>query len=76
VIVALAAPFNIMLPNVVAPSRKVTVPVGVPAACEVTCAVNVTDCPMREGFNEEVKVVVVPLLLSIVIAPPVTVPKN
>jgi hypothetical protein len=49
---ALSAP----VPSVVAPSLKVTVPVGVPAV-EVAVAVNVTDCPNLLGFSDEVRVV-------------------
>ncbi len=45
-------------PNLVAPSMKVTVPVGVPAVA-VTVAVKVTRCPLVEGFSEETSVVVV-----------------
>ena len=41
-------------PSVVAPSRKVTVPVGTPAPEEGwTVAVKVTDCPNTEGLAEE-----------------------
>lgn len=42
--------------RVVEPSRKATVPVGVPVA-EVTVAVKVTALPKTEGFREEVKAV-------------------
>ena len=38
------------MPRVVAPSLKVTVPVGVPLA-PVTVAVKVTDCPTVDGFE-------------------------
>src|SRR5712691_8943118 len=43
------------------PSRKVTIPVGVPTAggTPVTVAVKVTGCPKTDGFCEEVTVVVV-----------------
>src|SRR5579859_5329949 len=43
------------------PSRKVTVPVGVPTAggTPATVAVKVTDCPKTDGFCDEVTVVVV-----------------
>ena len=41
-----------------APSVKVTVPVGVPAP-EVTVAVNVTDCPAVDGFTLEPSAVLV-----------------
>jgi hypothetical protein len=47
------------VPNVVEPSRKVTVPVGVPVAgaTAVTVAVNVTVCPKTDGLTDEVTVV-------------------
>ena len=48
----LAEPIN------VAPSRKFTVPAGVPEA-ELTVALSVTDCPNVEGFSEDANVVVV-----------------
>src|SRR6478752_6681364 len=45
----------------VAPSRNVTVPVGVPdpGACAVTAAVNVTAPPCTDGLGDAVTVVVV-----------------
>jgi hypothetical protein len=48
--------FNVPLPIEVAPSRKITVPVGVPPV-PVTVAVNVTVCPAVDGFTEEITVV-------------------
>ena len=43
-------------PNVVAPSLKVTVPVGVPPnGPGTTLAVNFTDCPNVEGLSDELK---------------------
>ena len=51
---------SVALPSVVAPSMKVTVPVGVVVDCgEATVAVKVTFCPKVEGFSDEVSVVVV-----------------
>src|SRR2546425_11291641 len=46
----------------VSPSLKVTFPVGVsePGLFAVTVAVNFTDCPNTDGFNEELTDVVVP----------------
>lgn len=44
-------------PMEVAPSKKSTVPVGVPPV-PVTVAVNVTDCPAVEGLSEETTLVV------------------
>src|ERR1051326_2182123 len=47
--------------DAVAPSWKVTVPLGVPAA-ELTVAVNVTLCPNTDGLGAELTVVLVALL--------------
>ena len=44
--------------RVVAPSRNVTVPVGVPGETLATVAVNVTDWPVTDGFGAETRVVV------------------
>jgi hypothetical protein len=51
-----------LVPSVVAPSKNVTVPVGVPVAggLTVTVAVKVTDWPNTDGFVDEASVVVVP----------------
>jgi hypothetical protein len=56
--VALPA-LKLAVPRVEAPSRKVTVPVGVPAPGEtaLTVAVKVTDWPNTVGFTELVTVV-------------------
>src|ERR1700723_1799990 len=56
-----AAPAAIVtgVPICVAPSKKVNVPVMVPAVAEVTVAVNVTLAPVVEGFSDEVTEVVV-----------------
>jgi hypothetical protein len=48
------------LHKVVLPYVNVTVPEGVPEPCEVTVAVNNTDCPKAEGFDEEAIVVAEP----------------
>ena len=52
---------SVPLPIVFAPSLNVTVPVGfpLPGATTATVAVNVTDCPERDGFTLETTVVVV-----------------
>ena len=52
---------SVTTPREVAPSLKVTVPVGTPAAGETadTVAVNVTACPTFEGFGVEVRLVLV-----------------
>jgi hypothetical protein len=51
---------NATLPNVAAPSKNATVPVGVPlpGGVTVTVAVNVTESPKFEGFGDEVSAVV------------------
>lgn len=49
--------FNVPLPIEVAPSKKTTVPVGVPVP--LTVAVKVTDCPAVEGFKSEITEVLV-----------------
>ena len=57
-----AFPANDELPRIVAPSRKVTLPVGVPPSAAVTVAVKVTDCWKVEGFAlESTEVLVVAL---------------
>jgi hypothetical protein len=48
-----------IVPREVAPSKKVTLPVGVPEPA-LTCALNVTDCPNTDGFRVEATVAVVP----------------
>jgi hypothetical protein len=55
------------VPNVAAPSLKVTVPVGVPAPGPTadTVAVNVTACPNTDGFSDEVRVVELLALLTV-----------
>ena len=52
--------------SVVAPSVKVTVPVGVPVAgaTAATMAVNVTACPNTEGLGAEVTVVLLEALFT------------
>jgi hypothetical protein len=44
--VATSLPFRVPLPRVVVPSRKVSVPVGVPEVLDVIVAVNVTRAPL------------------------------
>lgn len=63
--VAWPVPSSVPVPNVVPPSLKVTVPVGVPDPGEltVTNAVNVTGCPKQEGLGDEPVTVVVVLAL-------------
>jgi len=65
--VAVATPAvvdTVPVPNVVAPSLKVTVPVGLAAAVlpglfTVMVAVNVTDWPGVDGFADELTLVLV-----------------
>jgi len=59
-------PLKVPVPRVVAPSLKVTVPVGVPEPGDAaaTVAVKVTDWPNVLGFTLEVTAVVVPALLT------------
>jgi hypothetical protein len=45
------------VPSEFTPSKKVTVPVMVPAVVEVTVAVRVTEAPTLDGFSDEVSVV-------------------
>ncbi len=61
-----AAAGNEQLPITVAPSRKFTVPAGLPApgAVTVTVAVKVTDCPNTDGLVDDVSVVDVFALLT------------
>ena len=60
-------PVRLAVPRVEAPSRKVTVPVGVPAPGEtaLTVAVNVTAWPDADGFTDEVTVVELEALLTV-----------
>src|SRR5216683_2348335 len=56
------------VPRLVAPSRNVTVPVGVPAG-ELTVAVKVTGWPNADGFAEDTRAVVVTGLITVNLAP-------
>jgi len=57
--VATAPPFSVPLPSGVVPSRKVTVPVGVPEVLDVIVAVNVTAAPLDAETAELTNKVVV-----------------
>ena len=58
--VACLEALSVPVPSVVAPSLKVTVPVGVPdPLVGVTVAVKVTACPTVLGFGDEDSAVVV-----------------
>jgi len=53
------------VPNVVDPSRNVTVPVIVPAVVELTVAVKVAEAPTVEGFNDDVTAVAVIVVVTV-----------
>jgi hypothetical protein len=61
-----AAAGNEQLPITAAPSRKFTVPVGVPAPglTTATVAVKVTDCPNTDGLTDDARLVVVLALFT------------
>src|SRR5581483_11874078 len=63
-------PESVAVPSVVVPSRKVTVPLGVPVpgATAVTVAVKVTPWPNTEGLTEEVTVVVLLACLTVCVS--------
>src|SRR5260370_17820501 len=61
---------NAPLPMLLAPSKKVTVPVAVPG---VTGAVKVTDWPERDGLTEEMTAVEV-LFFTVTVAEPLMPP--
>ena len=64
--VATPEPLSVPLPRLVAPSRKLTVPVAVPVAGKLTAtvAVNVTLWPNTEGLVADVSAVLVAPLLT------------
>ena len=67
-VVKVARPaLKLAVPSVAAPSRNVTVPVGVPTpgATALTVAVKVTAWPDADGFTDEVTVVELPALLTV-----------
>lgn len=53
------------VPRTVVPSLKVNVPVGEPPNPGVTVAVNVTDCPLTDGFREETTELLVAALFTV-----------
>jgi hypothetical protein len=55
---ATPALFKVPVPRLLLPSKKVTVPAGVPPL-PLTVAVNVTPLPATAGFGAELTVVVV-----------------
>src|SRR2546425_11411316 len=62
--VAMPEESSVPVPRLVAPSRNVTVPVGMPAG-ELTVAVKVTGWPKAVGFAEEIAVIVVAPLFTV-----------
>ena len=56
--------FRDPVPSAVEPSKKVTVPVGVPGAVAVTIAVSVTVPPCTEGFTSPVSAVAVEVCIT------------
>lgn len=55
---------RVTVPKTLDPCWKVTVPVGAPPYSPATVAVNVKGCPKRDGFCEDVRVVVVFALVT------------
>jgi len=60
-------PFSVPVPSVVAPSMKVTVPVGVPEVLDVIVAVNVTGEPLEAETAELTNVAMVAMAAAGVI---------
>lgn len=60
---------SVAVPMVEVPSRKVTVPVGVPEVA-LTVAVKVSACPKTVGFLEETTAVVAPAVFTVKVAAP------
>lgn len=58
----------------VAPSRKVTVPVGIPVL--LTVAVKMTACPTMDGFAEEPSTVVVGAMFTVWVIAVEVLPEN
>jgi hypothetical protein len=58
---------SVPAPNTVAPFLNVTVPVGVPppGATAATVAVNVTDCPNKDGLCDEITVLELAALFTV-----------
>ena len=51
-------------PKFLVPALKITDPVGAPVVLDVTVAVNVTDCPLVDGFCDDATVVIVAALFT------------
>src|SRR6266704_5010 len=65
--VAMPEESSVPVPRLVAPSRNVTVPVGMPTG-ELTVAVKVTGWPKVDGFAEDTRAVVVAGLITVNVA--------
>src|SRR6266702_5196364 len=65
--VAMPEESSVPVPRLAAPSRNVTVPVGMPAG-ELTVAVNVTGWPKTDGLAEDTRAVVVAGLITVNLA--------
>src|SRR6266568_1174167 len=65
--VAMPEESSVPVPRLVAPSRNVTVPVGMPTG-ELTVAVKVTGWPKVDGFAEDTRTVVVAGLITVNVA--------
>src|SRR5712691_5646823 len=65
--VAMPEESSVPVPRLAAPSRNVTVPVGMPAG-ELTVAVKVTGWPKTDGFAEDTRAVVVAGLITVNLA--------
>ena len=52
-------PLRAAVPNTLVPDLKVTDPAGIPEVDDVTVAVNVTGCPVDDGFCDDVSAVLV-----------------
>jgi hypothetical protein len=65
--VATSAVLRMLVPKAVLPSKKVTLPVAVPApgATGATVAVSVTDCPKLEGSGDAVNAVIVEAWITV-----------
>ena len=66
--VATPPPFSVPVPSVVAPSRKVTVPVGVPEVLDVIVAVNVTGEPLEAETAELTNAAVVAMAAGVIVS--------
>lgn len=69
-------PTNVTVLRLVAPSLKVTVPVGVPVVLDFTVAFKVTDCPNEDGFTEDVTRAEVAALFTVCASAAEVLPKS